>query len=256
VTEYAGQGEAMRTLELLWGKAGSPKRGPSQKTSVGEIVATAVGIADREGLGGVTMRAVGRELDRTAMSLYTYVPGRDVLVTLMYDQVHAELSGPSQTKNWRKAILTWSEQLRELSVRHPWLLEVSQARPALGPHEQEVLEGLLKILAGAGVATSVRPSVTSALYSIVREAAKRKVEAAVESEHGAEWWAERAKALQAVAPDFAERFPESVAIARRQTRLGDQPWLKAAEETFTGAITLLLDGLEARASKARRKSPD
>jgi AcrR family transcriptional regulator len=256
VTEDAGQGEAMRTLELLWGKAASPKRGPSQKTSVGEIVATAVGIADREGLSGVTMRAVGRQLDRTAMSLYTYVPGRDVLVMLMYDQVHAELSGPPQTKNWRRAILSWSEQVRELYVRHPWLLEVSQARPALGPHEQEVLEGVLRILAGAGVALSVRPSVTSALYSIVREAAKRKVEAAVESGQGAAWWAERAKALQAVAPDFADRFPESVAIARRQTRLGDPPWLKAAEEAFTGAITLLLDGLEARASKARRRSAD
>jgi AcrR family transcriptional regulator len=246
LTEYAGQGEAMRTLELLWGKTASPKRGPSQKTSVGEIVTTAIGIADSEGLSGVTMRAVGRELNRTAMSLYTYVPGRDVLVTLMYDQVHAELSGPPKTRNWRKAILTWSERLRELYSRHPWLLEVSQARPALGPHEQEALEALLRILAAAGVETAVRPSMTSALYSIVREAAKRKVEAAVESEQGAQWWAERAKALDAVAPDFAERFPESVAIARRQSRSGDQPWLKAAEESFTGAITLLLDGVEAR----------
>jgi hypothetical protein len=113
---------------------------------------------------------------------------------------------------------------------------------------------VLRILAGAGVALSVRPSVTSALYSIVREAAKRKVEAAVESEHGAEWWAERAKALQAVAPDFADRFPESFAIARRQTRLGDQPWLKAAEEAFTGAVTLLLDGVSRRTDQTTTSS--
>ena len=234
--------EALRTLQLLWGRAPAPKRGPSQKTSVEQLVATAIGIADREGLGGVTMRAVGKELDRTAMSLYTYVPGREVLITLMHDRAHAEVAGPRRAANWRKAVMAWCQELRKLYVRHPWLLEVSQARPGFGPHEQDVLENLLRILARE-VPIEVRPTVTSALYSIVREAAKRKVEALADSAQGAEWWAERGQALQEVAPDFAERYPESTAIAHRQSTQGPQPWVKAAEDAFTGAVTLLLASL-------------
>jgi AcrR family transcriptional regulator len=233
--------EALRTLELLWGKAAPPRRGPNQTLTVDQLVTTAIGIADSEGLSGVTMRAVGKELDRTAMSLYTYVPNREVLITLMHDRAHAEMTGPRRSKDWRKAVLKWCQELRELYVRHPWLLEASQARPGLGPHEQDVLEGLLRIL--GEVPIEVRPTVTSALYSIVREAAKRKVEVQAESAKGAEWWAQKAQALQAVAPDFAERYPESIAIAQRQATLGPQPWVTAAEEAFTGAISLLLASL-------------
>jgi hypothetical protein len=121
------------------------------------------------------------------------------------------------------------------------LLEASQARPGLGPHEQDVLETLLRILADLPI--EVRPTVTSALYSIVREAAKRKVEMQVESAKGVEWWTQKAQALKSVAPDFAERYPQSTAIAQFQSTQGPQPWITAAEEAFTGSISLLLAGL-------------
>jgi AcrR family transcriptional regulator len=244
--------DALRTLELLWGKGTTPKRGPNQKASVAEIVAVAIGLADRHGLNGVTMRAVGERMGRTAMSLYTYVPRRDVLIALMYDRAHGEVAdgargrGGRRLPEWRWAVMAWSAALQEMYRRHPWILEVSQARPVLGPNEQEVLERLLVVLAREGVTARDRRAVTSALFSIVRESAKRWVELATPSEQEGEWWTARAKALQAVAPDFATRFPESVALARDQAGLGANPWIKAAEEAFTDAVTLLLDGLEPR----------
>jgi AcrR family transcriptional regulator len=231
--------DALRTLELLWGKRPAVRRGPNQKSSVAEIVDAAIGLADRDGLPGVTMRAVGKELDRTAMSLYTYVPGREVLITLMHDRAHAEMPSRRRIKDWRKAVLAWCRDLRELYVRHPWLLEASQARPGFGPHEQDVLESLLRVLADLPI--ELRPTVTSALYSIVREAASRKIEAQAEA---AEWWAQKTRALQEVVPDFAERYPEATAIARHQSTQGPQPWIKAADDAFTGSITLLLSGLD------------
>ena len=236
--------DALRTLELLWGKRPAVRRGPDQKSSVAEIVDAAIGLADRDGLSGVTMRAVGKELDRTAMSLYTYVPGREVLITLMHDRAHAEMPSPRRSKDWRKAVLAWCRELRELYVRHPWLLAASQARPGFGPHEQDVLESLLRILAELPI--ELRPTVTSALYSIVREAANRKIEVQAEAARGAEWWAQKTRALQEVVPDFAERYPEATAIARHQSTQGPQPWIKAAEEAFTGSITLLLAGLDGK----------
>ncbi|TCN35271.1 TetR family transcriptional regulator [Kribbella orskensis] len=252
MTEYAGQGDPGRTLALLWGKAAGPKRGPRQATSVEEIVDAAVRIADRHGLDGVTMRAVGQELGRTAMSLYTYVPGRGELLDLMYDSVHQDLGtiGPAPTKgrgrgaSWRKAVTHWCTELRDLYLTHPWLLQISAARPVLGPHEQAALETLLAVLAESGLPLKERPAATSALFSVVQGAARQRIESA--NAQDPEWWRARAQALAEAAPDFAERFPHSVAIAARQATLGDRPWERAAEEAFTGAINLILEGITTR----------
>lgn len=249
--EYAGQGDPVRTLALLWGVApsgkASGKRGPSQGSSVAEIVATAIRIADRDGLAGLSMRAVGRDLGRTAMSLYTYVPSRAELLDLMYDDVHGSLA-LGKHKPWRKAALDWCRALRAVYVAHPWVLQVSWARPVLGPNEQTVLEALLRILAASGCPIGARPAATSALFSIVRGAAQQAAEASRAAEATGEsdpqWWAARAAALQEVAPDFAERFPESVAISVHQAKGGgDEPWVQAAELAFEGAVSLVLDGV-------------
>ncbi|MEU4395419.1 TetR/AcrR family transcriptional regulator C-terminal domain-containing protein [Kribbella sp. NPDC023855] len=251
MTELIGQGDAARTLALLWGKVATPKRGPRHSIGSDEVIAAAVRVADRQGLPAVTMRAVGNELGRTAMSLYTYVLSREVMVDLMYDSVHAEFAGPRNVKDWRKAIANWCTRLRDLYLAHPWLLEVSSARPVLGPKEQEVLESLLRVLAKAGLPLEDRPAATSALFSVVRGAAKQASEArAAVTEEDAEWWAERAQALAVAAPDFAERFPESTAMATQQRKGGPQPWIRAADQAFTGAVALIVDGLAQRVEAA------
>jgi hypothetical protein len=191
------------------------------------------------------------------MSLYTYVPGRGELLDLMYDSVHADLGtiGPAPSSGgrgarayWRFATTHWCTELRDLYLRHPWLLSISAARPVLGPHEQTALETLLRILAEAGLPLKARPAATSALFSVVRGAAQQAIEArAAVTQADAEWWAARAQALAEVAPDFAERFPESVAIAKhqhtRRGKAGEAPWVRAADEGFEGAVRLILDGI-------------
>ncbi|MEV6409910.1 TetR/AcrR family transcriptional regulator C-terminal domain-containing protein [Kribbella sp. NPDC051718] len=234
-----------RAIAVLWGRAAGPRRGPRQAASVEEIVASAIGIADADGLDAVTMRAVGNELGRTAMSLYTYVVSRDVLIDLMYDSVHAELGEVRAGGDWRKAVARWSGKLRDLYLEHPWLLEIQSARPVLGPHEQQVLESLLRILASAELTFEDRQAATSALFSIVKGAARQAVDArAAITKADAEWWAAAGKALADAAPDFAERFPESTAVAAHQRRLGAQPWVTAADQAFTRAIELLIAGMD------------
>jgi AcrR family transcriptional regulator len=234
-----------RAIAVLWGRAASPKRGPRQAASVEEIVASAVGIADADGIDAVTMRAVGNELGRTAMSLYTYVVSRDVLIDLMYDSVHAEMGEVRSGGDWRKAVARWSDKLRDLYLQHPWLLEIQTARPVLGPHEQQVLESLLRILADAELKIEDRQAATSALFSIVKGAARQAVDArAAITQADAEWWAASGKALAEAAPDFADRFPESVAIAAQQRRQGAQPWVRAADQAFTRAVDLLIAGMD------------
>ncbi|MFC9019963.1 TetR/AcrR family transcriptional regulator, partial [Streptomyces albidoflavus] len=130
----AGQGDAARSLALLWGEgeAGGERTAPGPKPalSVAAVVAAAVEVADEGGVAALSMRAVADRLGRSSMALYTYVPGKAELLDLMYDRAHAELPGAyPQDDGWRAAATAWAADLRALYLRHPWLLQVSYARP-------------------------------------------------------------------------------------------------------------------------------
>ncbi|MEV3926053.1 TetR/AcrR family transcriptional regulator [Actinomadura coerulea] len=252
---FAGQGDPRRSMDLLWRGAQAPRTGPGPRPglSVEVIVDTAIAVADAEGMAALSMRAVGERLGRTAMALYTYVPGKAELVDLMYDRALAELPGGYDTADgWRAALTRWARDSWEFYLRHPWMLQVSQARPVLGPNEYRALEALLGVLAPTGLpAREVRRAV-SALSSVVRGAAqtlaesRQAVRATGLSEE--EWWYGRAGALEALAPGFTERFP-LVAWLNAEDVLGgaeDVPYLEqAAREALEGGLALVLDGIAA-----------
>ncbi|GAA4870703.1 TetR/AcrR family transcriptional regulator [Saccharopolyspora cebuensis] len=253
---FAGQGDARRSMSLLWRSPGSAAErsgpGPKPALTVDRIVDAAIGLADAEGLAAVSMRAVGRQLGRSGMALYTYVPNKGELVELMYDKAHAELAGEYEPDGgWRRAVTAWAEDLCGCYQRHPWLLQVSQARPVLGPHEFAVLEALLRALHGTGLSARELRSATSALFHLVRGAARTIADAhrAGEETGVAEdaWWYDRSARLDEVAPDFAERFPHLVRMESEDVFTDDSRLyvVQSAQRAFTDALAMFLDGVEA-----------
>ncbi|GAA3061284.1 hypothetical protein GCM10020254_01390 [Streptomyces goshikiensis] len=79
-------------VRLLWGPPAKPAGGPKRGLTLEGIALAGVGIADAEGLGGVSMQRVAAELAVTKMALYRYVPGKAELVALM---VEAALPDPA-----------------------------------------------------------------------------------------------------------------------------------------------------------------
>ncbi|MEU7045557.1 TetR/AcrR family transcriptional regulator C-terminal domain-containing protein [Streptomyces varsoviensis] len=274
----AGQGDAAASMALLWADpedrdrpTRSSARGPRPALSVDAIVAAAIAVADADSMAGLSMRAVAERLGRTSMALYTYVPGKAELVDLMYDRVHAEL-GPGRPSDhlphlssgqapdgddWRAAVMSWATRLRAFYLRHPWVLQVSYARPVLGPHEQAVLESLASLLYGAGLPSRPLRAIVSALFHYVRGAAQTAAEsrraAAETGVSDEEWWAGRSALLREVAPDFAERFPMSVRLAAEATPMSEgegdadsaASWEREVDDTFAVGLGVLLDGVAA-----------
>ena len=74
----------------IWARPEPRSRGLSR----GQIVETALRIADEEGLAEVTIRRIARELRSGAMSLYHYFDSRDELLDLMGETVAAEMLVP------------------------------------------------------------------------------------------------------------------------------------------------------------------
>jgi AcrR family transcriptional regulator len=140
-------------IDLLWrDHPQAPRggaRGPRARVDTSDVVSQAMGLADAGGLEAVTIRALGERLGMSAMSVYTHVNGREDLLVLMADQAHATMPRPA----WGR--LRWPERVRrlassnlELFRAHPWLLDVSDLRLAVGPgtiakydHELRAFDG-------------------------------------------------------------------------------------------------------------------
>src|SRR5690606_21285153 len=107
-------------------------------------VEAAVEVADRDGIGALSMRRIATELGTGTMSLYRYVPGKAELLDLMLDRVQRPSQNPADLGDgsWRSALEALGRATLALYRRHPWLLEVNQSRPVLGP---SALDGLEKV---------------------------------------------------------------------------------------------------------------
>jgi AcrR family transcriptional regulator len=118
---------------------------------VDEEVDAAVAQADRDGLAALTMRALAEHLGIAPMSVYTYVPGRNELLTLMVDQVIGRTELPPHAADVRARLSAVAEVQLADYRRHPWLLDVSGVRPWLGPHASDRYEWQLGAVDGLGL---------------------------------------------------------------------------------------------------------
>jgi AcrR family transcriptional regulator len=261
---FAGQGSVSASMALLWGvrpaTEGRVPPGPKPTLNVDAIVAAAIEAADADGIAGLSMRAVAQRLGCTPMALYTYVPGKSELLDVMYDRAHAELAGEVDLDpGWRAAVTGWARRLRSLYLRHPWALQVSYARPVLGPHEQQVVEALLTMLAATGLPARTRQGVVAMLFHFVRGSAQTAADARTAAPatgmSDEQWWAERAAALAVAAPDFAQRFPQTVRLGGEggiEPPPDGAPYLAhQAEVAFEIGLDVMLDGIEAQQRTAR-----
>nr|WP_176583047.1 TetR/AcrR family transcriptional regulator [Streptomyces marincola] len=157
-THSSGSGDIDRSLELMWRPEGRPARGPKPGLTLSAIVGAAVALADREGLAALSMRKVAAELGVGTMTLYRYVPGKSELLDLMLDHVVAPATKP-EGSDWRAALERIALDTFELHLAHPWLLQVNQARPLLGPNGLLGFEYFLAALDGLGLTGRERVNV-------------------------------------------------------------------------------------------------
>lgn len=266
---YAAQGNARRSMALLWRTAAEPidvRTGPGPKPglSVDMIVDAAIAVADMEGMAGLSMRTVGQRLGCTAMALYTYVPNKRELLDLMYDRALAELpTGYEDVAGWRPALMSWARDWRAFYLRHPWVLQVSQARPVLGPNEYAALETLARLLYATGLETGVLRRIHGALHHFVRGGAQAVAEsrqaAAATGIPDEEWWYARSALLEEVSPDFAERFPMAIRLNTEGGFLAQSESTtylayleEEAEHTFELGLTALMDRIASAIAESSR----
>ena len=196
------------SLRLLWRhRAGArkeprAKRGPKQKASLDEVVDAAIDLADVQGLPAVTMRAIAQRVGLGAMTLYSYVPNRDALLVLMVDQVIGRADLPEHPEDPRKRLgLVANLQLDELRA-HPWLLDVQDVRPWLGPNMSDRYEWQLHAVDGLGLSDLEMDQTVAVLIGFAANIARSEhIKRRAEQSTGmteAQWWAANYETLNEV----------------------------------------------------------
>jgi AcrR family transcriptional regulator len=250
-TEYSAAGDPKRSLELLWGAEGRDDRpgrpGPKPRLTVDGIVRAAIEIADAEGLAALSMRRVAERLGVTAMSLYTYVPGKAELIDVMLDRVYGETTTPAEPEDggWRARLQAIARDNRARYLRHPWLLQVATSRPVLGPNETARYDRELRAVDGLGLSDVEMDLVVSVLSDYVHGAVRGAVDSAQAQRRtdltDEEWWQARAPLLEKVLD--VTRFPTA-------TRVGAAAGAEYGSahdpaRAFELGLRLILDGLQA-----------
>lgn len=139
-------------VRLAWG--GSPRAGatgPKRTLSVERIVQAAIDLADAHGLEACSMPKLAAHLGSGTMTLYRYVPSKDVLTALMRDRA----TPPAPTtppRSWRTALTTYATHAVRRFAAHPWMLDVPSAGFPQTPNLLTWLEYGLQALAEAGYA--------------------------------------------------------------------------------------------------------
>lgn len=103
-------------------KAGRPPR-----LSRDGIVAAAETVVGADGIDGLSMRRVARELGCSPMALYRHVDDRADLLRLLLDHITDTLRRPATSEDPRRTITRVATKVHDWLAAHPWAIDVLAA---------------------------------------------------------------------------------------------------------------------------------
>ena len=212
-------------------------RAPRRRTPLtrDRILDAAIELADRDGLGAVTMRALGQHLGVEAMSLYKHVPDKDAVLVGIADRVAAEFDLPDRDTDWRTALRASYLVAFAVLRRHAWAGPLLESTPEPGPARLAYLDAVIGVLRGAGFSlpdvAHAFGALDSHLYGFTMQVAS---------------WPFDAQDMPDVAAEMvetmsADQYPNLVAMGSLFATTG-----QGIPIDFTFGLDLLLDGLERR----------
>jgi TetR/AcrR family transcriptional regulator, tetracycline repressor protein len=109
----------------------------------------AIGLVERDGEDGLSMRRLGSALGVKAMSLYHHVGGREELVDAMAARTFEGLQDLDVTRDWHATLTDFGRSLRDVALVRPRTFRLVGVQPLDAPHA--VAERLVQALVEAGL---------------------------------------------------------------------------------------------------------
>lgn len=217
------------------------------------IVDTALRVLDRDGLDGLSMRAIAEELHTGAASLYWHVGSKDGLLDLLFDRVIGEQPVPDPEPE------RWEEQLKEVGrvqratiLRHRDIVRISMGRIPMGPNALRYSERVLAIVRAGGVPDELAAVGQHLLRTAVNgftleEAAPVAAEDAETDEQAREETEDAAKMVSDYISSLpVDRFPNLVALADQFAVVDPNVRFELLLELFVGGLASRAEALKSQ----------
>lgn len=211
------------------------RRGPRPPLTPEAIVTAAVDLADSEGIGALSMRAVARRVGVEAMSLYHHVATKERMLDGMVDLVFSEIHAPRLGWPWRAEVKLRSESIREALLRHRWAVGLMDSRRAPGPDTLRHHDAVLGCLRTAGFSLALTGHAVATLDAHVYGFCLQEISLPFEGEADL-----AALGTTLLAELDVAGLPHFVEYARDRALLSGYSF--AAE--FDWGLQLILDGIE------------
>jgi TetR/AcrR family tetracycline transcriptional repressor len=198
------------------------------------VVAEALAMLDRDGVGRFSLRRLADHLGVTPMAVYNHVNGKQDLLQAVADAVVGSVEYHPAHGNWQKAIAACFRTLRRTCLAHPGAVPVIESAEILPNSIFRPMEITLEALRGAGL--SVKAS--SRAYFLLTTFTMGQVK------YQTSGWARGLDAATAVGDGriTPSAFPSVV-----RAKL-DQPW--DFDAAFEFGLSVILAGLAAKGARS------
>jgi AcrR family transcriptional regulator len=109
------------------------------------ILQTALGIIDRDGVDGLSMRRLSDAVGRDPTVLYRHLPNKAAVLDGVAEIVLAQLSVDTADPDWAAQLRSLAHDFRRLAITHPNVVPLLVTRPLATPLGQRPL-GMLRPL--------------------------------------------------------------------------------------------------------------
>jgi len=206
------------------------------------VLQTALSLADKDGLEGLTMRRLGQALGVEAMSLYNHVANKEELLNGLIDIVFSEIEIDCSGGDWKTAMRKRAICARAVLGRHRWAIGLMESRTNPGPATLTHHEAVLRCLREAGFSVELAGHAYSALDSYIYGFALQQASLPFDTGEQA------AEVTGAIMEQFASgQYPYMAEFATEQVM---KPGYSYAAE-FEFGLDLLIEGLARNPSLSR-----
>lgn len=202
------------------------------------VLEAAIAIADAQGLPGLTMRSLARELGVQPMSLYHHVANKEEILDGVVDVVFAQIRFPADDLDWKRAMRERADSARAVFRRHPWAIGLVETRTSPGLATLQHHDAVIGNLRRAGFSVTMAAHAFALLDSYTFGFALQEASLPFDGDNVAE-----------VASAYIDQIPSDMFphLAEMATEHVMQPGYDFGDE-FGYGLEIILDGLESRAA--------
>jgi AcrR family transcriptional regulator len=209
----------------------APRRLPLTRE---RVLNAAIRLADRGGIGSLSMRKLGQELGVEAMAIYYHFTDKEEVVDGIVDIVFAEVTLPAAGPDWRTGMRVRALSLRDALARHRWAIGLMESRRNPGPASLRHHDAVLGSLRSSGFDLPMAAHAYSVLDGYIYGFALTKMSLPFETTAVAE------VAQTMLQPFHSDEYPNLVEFIEDHAM---QPGYDFGDE-FEYGLDLILDGLE------------